>query len=262
LRWRLALAVAVGLALLVERATVSVSRETLTRLDELAARWQLPDGSTERLARLLALVAAEPASITAVRDPAEAVETHVADSLDGLALESLRAPAAVADLGSGAGFPGLVLAVARPAAHVALVESVGRKADFLRAAAEALDLANVAVIRARAESWRAGAGAHDVVAARALGPLAVLVEYAAPLLRPGGHLVAWKGRRDVAEEADGAIAAEMLGMAPVTVTRAVPRPGAAERHLHVLRKVAPTPAGYPRREGAARKRPLGARRRR
>jgi 16S rRNA (guanine527-N7)-methyltransferase len=238
-----------------------VSRETLARLKELVAAWRLPEGSVERLARLLAAVAAEPTSITAVRDPAEAVEAHVADSLDGLALEALRAPATVADLGSGAGFPGLVLAVARPAATVALVESVGRKAAFLRAAVSAMGLGNVAVVHARAESWPAGLGAHDVVTARALAPLPVLVEYAAPLLRTGGRLVAWKGRRDAAEEADGAAAAEALGLSPAPVARAASRPGADERHLHVFAKVAPTPSGYPRREGMARKRPLGERRR-
>jgi 16S rRNA (guanine527-N7)-methyltransferase len=207
-------------------------------------------------------VATEPASVTAVRDPAQAVEAHVADSLDGLAAEPLRAPAGVADLGSGAGFPGLVLAVARPAATVALVESVGRKAAFLRAAADALELGNVVVVNARAESWPAGLGAHDAVTARALAPLPVLVEYAAPLLRKGGHLVAWKGRRDEGEEADGAAAAAALGLGAPTVVRAAPRPGADERHLHVFAKIAPTPAGYPRREGMARKRPLGVRRRR
>jgi 16S rRNA (guanine527-N7)-methyltransferase len=238
-----------------------VSRETLARLDDLAARWRLPDGSVERLARLLTLVAAEPASITAVRDPAEAVEAHVADSLDGLAATPLDAPAVLADLGSGAGFPGLVLAVARPAAAVALVESVGRKAAFLRAAAGAMGLGNVTVVQARAESWRAGLGAHDVVTARALAPLPVLVEYAASLLREGGHLVAWKGRRDATEEADAAAAAAALGLGAARVLRAAPRAGADERHLHVFEKVAATPAGYPRREGMARKRPLGVRRR-
>lgn len=238
----------------------SVSRETLARLVEFVELWRLPEGSAERLARLLSLVAAEPSSITAVRDPAEAVDVHVADSLDGLAVAPLRTPTAIADLGSGAGFPGLVLAIARPASRVALVESVGRKADFLGAAAVALGLANVEVVRARAESWPEGLGAHDVVTARAVAPLPVLVEYAAPLLHAGGHLVAWKGRRDAAEEADSAVAAEALGLGPAEVVRVPPRQGADERHLHVFAKVAPTPGGYPRREGVARKRPLGVRR--
>jgi 16S rRNA (guanine527-N7)-methyltransferase len=205
----------------------------------------------------LELVAAEPSAITTVRDPADAAEVHVADSLEGFRAPPLRGAAAIADLGSGGGFPGLVLAIARPGARVALVESVQRKAGFLRGAAEELGLENVDVVQARAEGWPAGIGRQDVVTARALAALPVLVEYAAPLLVEGGHLVAWKGRRDADEEAAGAAAAQALGLEPVEVMRVPPRAGADERHLHVLRKVAPTPPGYPRREGMARKRPLG-----
>jgi 16S rRNA (guanine527-N7)-methyltransferase len=239
---------------------VEVSRETRARLEALAQEHELPAGGSERLARLLELVAAEPSAITTVRDPAAAVDLHVADSLDGLRVGVVREGRTIADLGSGGGFPGLVLAVARPDARVALVESVGRKVAFLRAAAGELGLGNVEVVQARAESWPAGLASQDVVTARALAALPVLVEYAAPLLVEGGHLVAWKGRRDPAEEADGAAAASVLGLEVEDVVRMPPRPGADERHLHVFRKVAPTPAGYPRREGMARKRPLGVQR--
>jgi 16S rRNA (guanine527-N7)-methyltransferase len=97
-----------------------------------------------------------------------------------------------------------------------------------------------------------------VVTARALAPLTALVEYAAPLLKDGGRLVAWKGARDAAEEADGAAAAAATGMELEQIHQAPPRPGADQRHLHVFRKVAPTPPRYPRREGMARKRPIVA----
>jgi 16S rRNA (guanine527-N7)-methyltransferase len=89
-----------------------------------------------------------------------------------------------------------------------------------------------------------------------VGPLAVLVEYAAPLLRRDGVLVAWKGARDPAEERAGAAAAERVGMAPAEVLPVQPYPDSENRHLHVFRKVAPTPAEFPRRAGMARKRPL------
>ena len=85
----------------------------------------------------------------------------------------------------------------------------------------------------------------------------MLVEYAAPLLRAGGVLVAWKGARDAAEEAGGAAAAERLRMATREVERVVPFEGAENRHLHVFEKLGPTPEGFPRRPGMARKRPLG-----
>ncbi len=180
----------------------------------------------------------------------------MADSLVGLEVAELRSAGLVADLGAGAGFPGLVLAVAVPEARVALVESVGRKAEFLRRARDELGLSRVEVVALRAEEWRGGLGACDVVCARALAPLNVLVEYAAPLLREGGVLVAWKGRRDADEERDGAAAAARLGMRVDGVREVHPWPEAQARHLHVVRKVAPTPEGFPRRPGMARKRPL------
>jgi 16S rRNA (guanine527-N7)-methyltransferase len=228
------------------------------RLAELAARYGLPAGAADRLAALLGLVAAEPAAITAVRDPAKGVDAHVADSLVALDLPAVAAASRVADLGSGGGFPGLALAIALPAAHVALVESVGRKCAFLAAATRELGLGNVEVIHGRAEAWPAGIGAHDLVVARALAPLPVLVEYAAPLLDLGGSLVAWKGRRDPAEEADGAAAAAALGMSAPEAIAVQPFGAARDRHLYLTSKVSPNPALYPRRPGMARKRPIQA----
>ena len=227
------------------------------RLAELAARYSLPPDAPGKLARLLEAVAAEPSSITAVRAPTEAVDVHVADSLSGLEAPELRRARAISDLGAGGGFPGLVLAIALPEARVTLVESVGKKADFLRRTADVLELASVAVIADRAEAWTAGRDSQDAVTARALAPLPVLLEYAAPLLRPDGVLVAWKGRRDVHEERAAAAAAAQLGMS-APVSRAVsPFEAAAERHLYLSSKVSSTPNRFPRRPGMARKRPLG-----
>jgi 16S rRNA (guanine527-N7)-methyltransferase len=235
-----------------------VSAEVAARLTELTARYELPAGADRRLAALLDLVAAEPAAVTAVRDPAEGVDVHVADSLVALELPAVRAASRIADLGSGGGFPGLALAIALPTAHVALVESVGRKCAFLAGAAASLGLANVAVVNARAEAWEEGLGAHDLVVARALAPLPVIVEYAAPLLALDGLLVAWKGRSDSDEEADARAAAAALGMSEPAVTPAEPFPGSRDRRLYLSLKVSLTPRGYPRREGMARKRPLRA----
>jgi 16S rRNA (guanine527-N7)-methyltransferase len=130
--------------------------------------------------------------------------------------------------------------------------------------ARAAHIENARAVVARAEEWArvapllgGGREAYDVVTARAVAPLAVLAEYAAPLLADGGVLVAWKGRRDGEEERAGAAAAERLGLSVEEVRHVVPFEGAEERHLHVMRKVAPTPAEFPRRVGVARKRPLG-----
>jgi 16S rRNA (guanine527-N7)-methyltransferase len=228
----------------------------LRRLSELADTWSLPPRAAGQLATVLEAVAAEPTSITTVRDPAEAVDIHVADSLSVLAADAVREAATIADLGAGGGFPGLVLAAALPGATLTLIESVGKKCDFLRRTAEAAGLANVRVVNARAESWREGLGTQDVVVARALAPLNVLAEYAAPLLRDSGVLVAMKARREPSEEADGIAAAEELGLEPQPPLAVAPFAGSGPRHLHLYLKVRPTPARYPRREGMARKRPI------
>jgi 16S rRNA (guanine527-N7)-methyltransferase len=232
---------------------------TESRLAELAARWGLDGAAIAALAAILEALEADPHAPTAVRAAREAVDAHVADSLVALELEPVRAARVVADLGSGAGFPGFPLAAALPDARVVLVESATRRCDFLRRTAEAADLGNVEVVHARAEEWRDGLGACDLVTARALAALPVLAEYAAPLLAPGGTLVAWKGRRDPGEEADGAAAAAQLGLELVEVRPVAPWPAARERHLHVLRKVGPTPERFPRRAGMAAKRPLRTR---
>jgi 16S rRNA (guanine527-N7)-methyltransferase len=172
----------------------------------------------------------------------------------------VREATRIADLGSGAGPPGLVLAVALPDAEVTLVESVGKKCAWMRVTVERLGLANVRVVCARAEELEEDP--FDVVTARALGALPVLCEYAAPLLREGGVLVAWKGAVGAEEEADGLAAASVLGLEREAVRGAEPYPGSERRTLHVFRKIAPTPAGYPRRPGMAAKRPLTARSRR
>ncbi len=230
------------------------------RLADLAQQYDLPPGAPGSLMRLLELVAAEPQALTTVRDRPVAVEVHVADSLSGLVVPALRAARVLADLGSGGGFPGLVLALALPRTRVVLVESTAKKAAFLERAAAELELANVAVEPIRVEEWRAGLGTCDVVTARALAPLGVLLEYAAPLLIPSGTLIAWKGRRDPGEEADAVVAAEALGMSPPLALPVEPGTivGAHLRHLDVSSKVGVTPTTYPRRPGMARKRPFRA----
>jgi 16S rRNA (guanine527-N7)-methyltransferase len=237
------------------------------RLHALADRYGLSAGALDALRALLAYQEADEHASTAVRSADEAVDRHVADSLVALELPPVREAARLADLGAGAGWPGLALAAALPDTRVALVESAARRCRYLERAVEAAGLANVDVIHSRAEEWRvceAGEGAgdaatplQDVITARALAPLAVVCEYAAPLLREGGTLVAWKGRLDEAEAAAGAAAAAVLGLAPPEAIRVDPYPGAGPATLVIARKVAPTPDRFPRRPGMARKRPLG-----
>jgi 16S rRNA (guanine527-N7)-methyltransferase len=191
-----------------------------------------------------------------VHDPKRALDVHIADSLAGLEIEEVRSAAALADLGAGPGLPGLVLAAALPSTEVMLVEAARRKCEFLRATARAMGLENADVVWARAEEWREGLGRCDVVCARALAALPVLCEYAAPLLREDGLLVAWKGDVSEPEAEDADAAALHLGLTAASVRRVAPFPGSRRLALHVFRKVAPTPAKYPRRAGIATKRPL------
>lgn len=232
----------------------------MTRSGALAGlieRYSLSDLAGERLAALVELLSGDPAAATAVRDRDRVVDDHLADSLVALELPEVRAASSIADVGSGAGVPGLPLAIALAGARVALVESNGRKCAFIARAASACALTNATVVNARAENWDEGLERHDLVTARALAPLPVVAEYAAPLLRIGGALVAWRGRRDEAEEEAAARAAAILGLQPAPPLAVDPYPGARHRHLHVLHKVAPTPERFPRRPGVARKRPLG-----
>ncbi|HEY5907957.1 MAG TPA: 16S rRNA (guanine(527)-N(7))-methyltransferase RsmG [Vicinamibacteria bacterium] len=209
---------------------------------------------------MLELLASDPRSLTSVRDPAEAWRVHVADSLTGLEVPALSEARSIADLGSGAGFPGLVLALALPQAQVHLVESVGRKCEFMGEAIAKAEIGNAAVVNARSEEHAAlgaaGREAYDAVTARAVARLATLAELASPLLRDGGVLVAWKGRRDAGEEAELEGALGATGMAAAGVLEVGERAGYEHRHLHVLQKSGPTPEKLPRRPGMAKKRPL------
>jgi 16S rRNA (guanine527-N7)-methyltransferase len=210
----------------------------------------------EALLQMLADPRAPIASSTVGR----ARDVHIADSLSGLEMEPLQTAGRVADLGSGAGLPGLVLAACRPEARFDLVESLGRKCEFLREAAERMGLANVTVVCDRSEDWASSHGreAYDAVTARAVAPLATLAELASPLLRDGGVLVAWKGARSEDEESRLSQAAERLAMEPLEVRSVRPYSGSRDRHIHLLRKNGPTPNGLPRRPGMAAKRPFGS----
>ena len=194
---------------------------------------------------------------TTVRSVERAVDVHIADSLTALDIDRVRSAASIADLGSGSGFPGLALAVTLPDAEVALLESQRRKCDFLeRACAARRDRERAGRLLACGGVGE-GRGCDDVVVARALAAQPVVLEYAAPLLRLGGALVDWRGRRHVEEEAAAACAAEQLGLRGLEIRRTEPYTGARDHHLHVFEKVADTPSRFPRRAGVARKRPLG-----
>jgi 16S rRNA (guanine527-N7)-methyltransferase len=225
---------------------------------------ELSQEARRKLAPVVELLAADRSAPSSVRDPEQAWRVHVADSLSGLVVPDLSEAGRIADVGAGAGFPGLVLAAAMPSAEVDLIESIGRKCEFMRRALEAGGIENARVICDRAEAWASepppsgGREAYDAVTARAVGRVATLAELASPLLRPGGILVAWKGRRDADEEAELKRAAARLAMEPLEVLAVGPFAGSRHRHLHTMRKSGSTPDDLPRRPGMAKKRPFGS----
>ncbi|CAN5216557.1 16S rRNA (guanine(527)-N(7))-methyltransferase RsmG [soil metagenome] len=172
-------------------------------------------------------------NLTAVRDPREMLTRHL---LDSLAMTPFVDASPLADLGTGPGLPGIPLALARPGLAVALVESNGKKARFLREAVRTLGLSNVRVLAVRAEAVDEH-GAFALITARALDRLAGILAVGGHLLAPGGRLLAMKGQRPDDEIAELPAQWEVCGMHRLTV------PGLdAERHLVEIRRRAPEPA--------------------
>lgn len=220
-------------------------------------KWDgLTVGQQDQLIRVLEVLEHDEHAPTTIRAREHALQAHVADSLVALDIEAVATATRIADLGSGVGFPGLALAVAVASTDVSLVESQRRKCEFLERVCAAATIANAHVVCSRAEEWREGIERCDVVVARALAPQPVVLEYAAPLLRVGGTLVDWRGRRDPVSEAAAEQTAAVLGMNRQEIRAVLPFAQATDRHLHVFVKDEATPERFPRRAGMARKRPL------
>jgi len=218
----------------------------------------LDPAARKALGKVLELLAEERASVSSVVDD-RAWKVHVADSLTGLEVPELTTATRIADVGAGAGFPGLALAAALPNAQIDLIESVGRKCDFMTRAIEAAGIQNAKVLNTRSEDWASteGGESYDIVTARAVGRLSTLAELASPLLKPNGVLIAWKGKRDPDEESQLENASADLAMRPEQILDVGAYAGSKHRHLHTIRKAGPTPASLPRRPGMAKKRPKG-----
>jgi 16S rRNA (guanine527-N7)-methyltransferase len=195
--------------------------------------------SDPRLERWLDDLLATP-GLTAIRDPGEARRALLEDSLRGAEL-ARRFEDAIIDVGSGGGVPGIPLASALPERELVLLESQRRKCDFLERVAR--EFPNVRVVWGRAEEQ--GVDGFGVAVAKALARPPVAAEWCLPLVRPGGAAILWVGpSADL--EAVARVAEQLAG-------------GEPEEHdgLLVVPKLGPTPPGFPRRPGMARKRPLG-----
>jgi 16S rRNA (guanine527-N7)-methyltransferase len=205
-------------------------------------------------------VSAEISSGTAVSSTREAVNVHIFDSLAAIETGWLVQATKLIDIGSGLGFPGLALAAAHPGLEVVLLDAARKKSDASALIARRCGVTNAFAVWGRAEEIGAAEsdhrGRYDVVSARALAPLGVIAEYAAPLLRLGGVVVAWKGRLDEAELAAADAACEELGFEPGEPHTYEPYANSGRRTLWIARKAAPTPQRFPRRPGQAARSPL------
>ncbi len=240
----------------VSRETSLISKLIRASCDDAGVSLAL--GLEELLAVHLAalLQANQRFNLSAIRDRDSAVHLHVVDSL--MSVRDLeKAPIGpFADLGSGAGYPGIPLAVVtgRPAD---LIESIGKKAQFLREVATLLGPAyEIDVVNARAESVAGEGGKYSAVTARAVSSLPSLIELSTPLLVKGGRMIALKGRIDAAELDAGARVAKIVGMSPVEV-REYALPGKGEcRTIVIYERTGTSRVKLPRRDGLAQRRPL------
>jgi len=199
----------------------------------------------------------ERVNLTAITDETGIVTRHFLDSLR-CAQSWGRAPQRMVDIGAGAGFPGLPLKILRPALQLTLVESIAKKAVFLRHIVDTLGLTNVEIIVARAEDAGrdpAQRERYDVAVARAVAELRVLAEYCLPLCRIGGRFLAPKGAR-IEDEVQAALPAiTQLGGRLVAI-EPVELPALEPRTLVIIEKIARTPPQYPRAPGTPAKQPL------
>lgn len=180
---------------------------------------------------------------------------HVLDSLSVLLYVEVAGK--VLDVGTGAGFPGVPLAIARPDLHVTLLDSLRKRIEFLENACSELDLP-VELVWSRAEDFGRSQGReqYQLVTSRAVAKLPVLLELCLPHVAPGGLFAAYKGP-DVEEEmAEAGYALEELGGELVQMPKIQLPQGYGTRHLLLIKKVRPTPQGYPRRAGLPEKKPL------
>ena len=198
-------------------------------------------------------------NLTAIVDPAEVQVRHFLDSLSLAQVIKFEPPMRLIDVGTGAGFPGLPLAIVYPELKVTLLEATGKKVDFLAHMINVLGLDNATAVKARAEE--AGhmpehRAQYDVVVARAVARMPALMEYLLPLAKNGGRCIAMKGTTAEEESKDAQKALKILGGRVFSID-SVQLPQVDDLHyLVTVEKVNPTPSGFPRKPGVPTRKPL------
>ncbi len=209
--------------------------------------------------RTLLLQWNEKMNLTAITDPTEVVIKHFIDCLSLLQKTTLPTGATVIDVGTGAGFPGLPIKIARPDLQVTLLDSLQKRIGFLETVVEGLGLTGVTCIHSRAEDGGQNPQLReqfDFCLSRAVANLAVLAEYSLPFVKVGGALIALKGPDGEREVEEGKKAVTLLGGGKPQIME-VEVPFSDLHHcLIVIQKEQETPKKYPRKAGTATKKPL------
>ena len=199
-------------------------------------------------------------NLTSITEDSEIAVKHFADSLTCLRVVDLCSVAGIVDVGTGAGFPGLVLKIMNPAARVLLIDSVGKKVDFVRATSASLGLLDVECVQARAEELGRRPRYRerfDLAIARGVSGLSPLAEYCLPFVRLGGAFVAMKGPKVAQEMQSGARAVSILGGGELSTCQLELPFEAGTRVLVSATKQRSTPRQYPRKPGMPERRRLG-----
>lgn len=194
----------------------------------------------------------EKVNLTAITDPDEIRVKHFTDSL--AAIDLIKTGATVLDIGSGAGFPGIPLKIARDDISVTLLDSVNKKVAFMNDVIADLGLKNIEAVHARIEDFP-HKGEFDVAVSRAVAELTTLAEYALPFVKVGGTFVAYKSEKAEAEVAAAGNAVALLGGRLREIREVNVAPGLTRR-LIVIDKIDPTPLKYPRGKNLPRLKPL------
>ncbi len=201
----------------------------------------------------------EVMNLTSTSEPRELIFKHLVDSLSCVPLLPRTSAIHLIDVGSGAGFPGLVLKIYRPDIRLALLDSSRKRCSFLEDLVAGLNLGKTELLRGRAEAYGQEAQhreQYEVAVSRAVASLRILAEYCLPFLKVGGLFICQKGPKGREEIREAREALRVLG-GEVAEVREIVLPGAGEKRLLIsLRKSRPTPIKYPRRSGVPKKRPL------
>lgn len=233
-------------------------------LNAASLEWGLDyiSGAEEKICKLHSLLNSGnlKMSLTTITEPHQFITEHVIDSLAPMHQGIVNPKDKIIDIGTGAGFPGLPLAICSPSVEITLVDATLKKTKWLESTCRNLGLPNTKVIWARAEELareREHRGKYNLAVVRAMGKISIIMECAIPFLQIGGTLVIYKGPKVENEIEVGAKAASQLGGEIIEVQRFLLPTTKITRSLVIVKKIRETPSKYPRRPGIPKKRPLG-----